>query len=74
MGTAGLFADSLMQDVVGLYTRWYPGNDFIKLTDPKRGTIFVKVDGNRRIVVGRKDDARVNVDYTNLLVENVARP
>jgi hypothetical protein len=69
-----LFADSLMQDVVGLYTRWYPGNDFIKLTDPKRGTIFVKVDGNRRIVVGRKDDARVNVDYTNLLVENVARP
>jgi len=69
-----LFADSLMRDVVGLYTKWYPGNDFIKLTDPKRGTIFVKVDGNRRIVVGRKDDAHVNVDYTNLLVENVATP
>lgn len=70
----GLFADSLMLDVVGLYTRWYPGNNFIKLTDPQRGTIYVKVDGNRRIVVGRKDDAHVNVDYTNLLVEHYTKP
>jgi len=70
----GLFADSLMLDVVGLYTKWYPGNNFIKLTDPKRGTIYVKVDGNRRIVVGRKDDVHVNVDYTNLLVDNHAKP
>ncbi|MBS1603711.1 MAG: hypothetical protein JST42_13655 [Bacteroidetes bacterium] len=69
-----LFADSLMLDVVNLYTKWYPGNNFIKLTDPKRGTIFVKVDGNRRIVVGRKDDAHVNVDYTDLLADNPTQP
>jgi hypothetical protein len=61
-----LWSDSLMLDVVRWYTVWYPGNDFIKITDPKRGTIYVKVDGNRRIIVGRKDDAHVNVDYTNL--------
>jgi len=69
-----LFADSLMLDVVGFYTRWYPGNSFIKLTDPRRGTIYVKVDGNRRIVVGKKDDSHVNVDYTNLLAVNQAKP
>ena len=65
-----LWADSLMVDVVRLYSRWYPGNAFIRVTDPKRGIIYVKVDGNRRIIVGRKDDGRVNIDYTNLLVEN----
>ena len=69
-----LFSDSLMLDVVRLYNQWYPGNDFLKLTDPHRGTIYVKVDGNRRIIVGKKDDAHVNVDYTNLLVENDKKP
>ena len=69
-----LFADSLMLDVVRLYSQWYPGNDFLKLTDPRRGTIYVKVDGNRRIIVGKKDDAHVNVDYANLLAENVKQP
>jgi hypothetical protein len=69
-----LFADSLMLDVVRLYSQWYPGNEFLKLTDPHRGTIYVKVDGNRRIIVGKKDDAHVNVDYTNLLAENVKQP
>ncbi len=69
-----LFADSLMVDVVRLFKHLYPGNDFLKLTDPHRGTIYVKVDGNRRIIVGKKDDAHVNVDYTNLLAENVKQP
>jgi hypothetical protein len=69
-----LFSDSLMLDVVRLYNQWYPGNDFLKLTDEHRGTIYVKVDGNRRIIVGKKDDAHVNVDYTNLLVENDKKP
>jgi hypothetical protein len=62
----GLWADSLMPDVVRWFCQWYPGNDFIKISDPKRGIIFVKVDGNRRIIVGKKDDAHVNVDYTDL--------
>jgi len=65
-----LWADSLLPDVVRLYSQWYPGNEFIRLNDEKRGTIFIKVDGNRRIIIGRKDDGHVNIDYTNLLVEN----
>jgi hypothetical protein len=65
-----LWADSLLPDVVRLYNQWYPGNEFIRMTDEKRGTIYIKVDGNRRIIIGRKDDSRVNIDYTNLLVEN----
>jgi len=69
-----LFSDSLMLDVVRLYNKWYPGNDFLKLTNPSRGTIYVKIDGNRRIIVGKKDDAHVNVDYMNLLVENDKNP
>jgi hypothetical protein len=64
-----LFSDSLLPEVLDLYKKWYPGNDFIKMTDQKKRTIYVKVDGNRRIVVGRSDDIRVRADFTDLLVE-----
>jgi hypothetical protein len=64
-----LFSDSLILNVVQLYEKWYPGNDFIKLTDSKGRTIYAKVDGNRRIVIGQYDDAQVKADYTDLLVE-----
>lgn len=65
-----LFADSLQLKVLELYKTWYEGgNPFIKLEDDKRGTIYVKVDGNRRIIIGKYDDLRVKVDYSDLEVE-----
>ena len=65
-----LGSDSLLNDVVKLYQKWYPtGNSFIKITDEKRGTIYVKVDGNRRIIIGRYDDVDVKADYTDLSVK-----
>jgi hypothetical protein len=64
-----LFSDSLLLDVLHLYREWYPGNDFIKMADPVKGIIYIKVDGNRRIIIGKPDDVHVNVDYTDLLVE-----
>jgi hypothetical protein len=64
-----LFSDSLLPDVVRLLTKWYGGNAFLPLTDKAKGTIYVKVDGNRRITVGRYDDMIVKADYTDLLVE-----
>ena len=65
-----LFADSLMPDVLNLCKTWYPrGNEFITLNDSIRGTIHVKVDGNRRIIIGKVDDRVVLVDYTDLLIE-----
>jgi hypothetical protein len=65
-----LFADSLKEDVLHLYKKWYPGgNPFIKMEDEKRGTIYIKVDGNRRITIGRYNDLQVKVDYTDLSVK-----
>lgn len=65
-----LDSDDLLTDVVNLYKKWYPsGNPFITISDEKKGTIYVKVDGNRRIIIGRYDDVEVKVDYTDLRVE-----
>jgi hypothetical protein len=65
-----LYSDKLLPKVLELYKRWYPkGNPFLKIEDKKRGSIYVKVDGNRRIIIGRASDMAVRVDYTDLLVE-----
>jgi hypothetical protein len=65
-----LDSDDLLEDVLQLYKKWYPeGNQFIKINDKTKGTIYVKVDGNRRIIIGRFDEVQVKVDYTDLLVE-----
>ena len=64
------YSDSLLPDVLNLYRKWYAtGNDFIQMNSKDRGTIYVKIDGNRRITVGRYDDKLVKVDYTDLIVE-----
>ncbi|MEP7108267.1 MAG: hypothetical protein ABI760_09790 [Ferruginibacter sp.] len=64
------FSDTLLPDVLELYKKWYQvGNEFIKITDKVKGTIYVKVDGNRRITVGKYDDMIVKADYTDLLIE-----
>jgi hypothetical protein len=64
-----LFADTLQIDVVKLYKKWYGENNFIKMTDSVKGTIFIKIDANRRIIIGRYDDLHVKVDYTDLSVD-----
>ena len=63
-------SDNLFPDVLRLYKKWYPeGNDFLKITDKSNRIIYVKVDGNRRITIGKYDDMIVKVEYTDLLVE-----
>jgi hypothetical protein len=65
-----LYADRLLPDVLSLYKKWYSdGNPFLQISDEKKGTIYVKVDGNRRITIGKYDDMIVKVDYTDMLVE-----
>ena len=67
-----MISDSLKQDVLDLYKNWYPtGNPFITIEDKDRGTIYVKVDGNRRIIIGSYDEAHVKVDYTDLFTEKL---
>jgi hypothetical protein len=66
----GMMSDSLQQHLLQLLRTWYPkGNNFLAIEDKERGTIYVKADGNRRITVGKYDDMRVKVDYTDMLVE-----
>ncbi len=64
-----LWADSLLLDVKGLMEKWY-GPGFIKLEHPEKGTRWVKVDGNRRIMLWKEDDMRVKALYTDLTMED----
>ncbi|RYG28393.1 MAG: hypothetical protein EOO01_39830 [Chitinophagaceae bacterium] len=65
--TKELDASHLLPDVVTLFEKWYPGgNPFITIEDPKRGKIYVKVDGNRRIILGHYDDSQVKADFSDL--------
>ena len=69
-----LYADSLLPQVLKLYERWYPeGNKFMKITNPDKGTIYVKVDGNRRITIGSFNDMIVKVDFSDLNIEDKLR-
>jgi hypothetical protein len=64
-----LFADSLQLDVVALLERWY-GEGFIQVEteDRMRGRRheYIKVDGNRRIVVAQASDRDVMAVFTDL--------
>lgn len=62
-----LQADQLLPVVKDTLERWYPGNRFVKMP-LESDTIFVKIDGNRRISM--KSDGKINVlvkmiDMTN---------
>lgn len=67
-----LSADSLQLAVVDLFSEWY-GDGFIVMdntTDnPDSGINYVKVDGNRRIVVGKVSDSDVMSVFTDVVVE-----
>ncbi len=63
-----LYADSLQQDVLKLFEKWY-GKGFIKIHDKKKGPIYIKVDGNRSISILQENDMYVDVLYTDVRVE-----
>jgi hypothetical protein len=63
-----LFADSLKKSLVGLFENWY-GKGFVKLTDPARGDTWLKIDGNRRIVISGINDIYVKAVFTDLALE-----
>ena len=62
-----MFSNKLLTDVLHLYQKWYPtGNSFQEIKKPGKNTIYVKVDGNRRIILGIQNDMSVKADYTDL--------
>ncbi len=64
-------SDSLLQDVKGLMEKWY-GDGFIYLED-KDGSrsVWVKVDGNRRIRIFKRDVAIVAADISDMTSEQM---
>lgn len=61
-------SDSLLPNVLHLLENWY-GGEFIKLEHPKKGELYVQVQGNRRIKVGKKDERQVVAEFTDLTKE-----
>ncbi|MDX1941830.1 MAG: hypothetical protein SFU99_14815 [Saprospiraceae bacterium] len=60
--------DSLQVDLKNLFEKWY-GTGFIRTEHPERGVAFVKIDGNRRIVIVKQDDKTAKVLFTDMSVE-----
>lgn len=59
----------LIEEVREVLMKWYGGNEFIELTSVDGSTtIWVKIDGNRQIRVGRANISTAKVDITNLTV------
>lgn len=63
-----LNADHLVKDVLVLFKKWY-GDDFMTISAENRGTAYVKIDGNRRISIYKKNESQVEVLFTDLLIE-----
>ncbi len=62
------WSDSLLPEVVRLFEKWY-GGEFLEVefeTQENTPSVFVKIDGNRRVSVFRGDDMKVNAIITDL--------
>lgn len=60
-----LWADSLVLKIKDLMEEWY-GPGFIEMKHPEKGTRYVKVDGNRRIILWAVDQQYVKALYSDL--------
>ncbi|RMG73575.1 MAG: hypothetical protein D6722_03550 [Bacteroidetes bacterium] len=69
------WSDSLLPEVLDLFDDWY-GGEFIKIEHPDKGVAYVKVQGNRRVIVRRQDDQYVKAVITDMLAKDTvpARP
>ncbi|MGD1893217.1 MAG: hypothetical protein ACFB15_21840 [Cyclobacteriaceae bacterium] len=63
-----LQAGSLQLDVLQLMQKWY-GEKFMDVSHPIHGTAYVRIDGNRRISIFKKNESDVMVMFTDLTVE-----
>jgi hypothetical protein len=62
-----LSSDSLQLDVMQWIEKMY-GNRFIKVDHPKRGSAYIKMDGNRRITIFRENDLNVWAVFSDMSV------
>ncbi|MCI4641952.1 MAG: hypothetical protein MRY51_03775 [Flavobacteriaceae bacterium] len=65
--TPELQSDQLMFVAMDTLKSWYPGNDFFKVTNKKLNKdTYVKIDGNRQIIVQTATDKDVKVTLEDL--------
>ena len=65
-------SDSLLVEVLDMFEQWY-GGEFLKLEHPEHGVAYAKVDGNRQVLVHRKDDQFVKAVITDLLAQDTVQ-
>lgn len=67
--------DKLLEDVRMLMEKWYGGSKFIEVESPNGTKLWVKVDGNRRIRIGKHNISTVRAIFTDLLdLEKLENP
>jgi len=67
--TTDLTAKNLIPALKDTLMSWYGGNEFIEIPDEAElETIWVKVDGNRRIAIKAKSEERVQMKIVDLTV------
>ena len=65
--TPELQSDKLLFVAMDTLKNWYPGNDFFLLENKKLKTnTYVKIDGNRQIIVHTQGDKDVKVTLEDL--------
>lgn len=62
-----LSAENLQKDILRWFEKKY-GSGFMKVKHPVHGVVWVKIDGNRRITVFRRDELLVWAYFTDMSV------
>ncbi len=62
-----LYAEKLVPDVLGILEKWY-GSGFLHIKSPDGKPIWVKVTGNRQILVRLQNERNVRVEISDLTV------
>jgi hypothetical protein len=59
-------ADSLLPEVLTRFNQWY-GGEFLRVDHPEKESVYVKITGNRRVLVFRYNDQQVKAVITDML-------
>jgi hypothetical protein len=62
-----LSVENLQKDVLHWFEKLY-GTDFLEVVHPKKGSAFVKINGNRRISIYKEDNVHVMAVFTDMTV------
>lgn len=64
------FSDTLMVRLMDLYQQQYGADFFYSNIPDKENEVWVSVQSNRRIVIDKKDDMTVQIEFLDLSVQN----